>query len=193
MFFVVKRLNFPHPKKKKRKENPGLQLVLQDKFDQIIFFIKKREKTWSKTKKKVLEVISCNMVIEEEENEVRKVGIAKRRLDFGLLNDKVNRQQKMRSRRSVLMTPRSHGSCFPTSVQSVARACPPPHPRQHSRFADPKPAARPGAENAARPRRLGPTNKVCSRRRSLRRWVPVREFRVVGGYWSVRQPTAANV
>ncbi len=63
---------------------------------------------------------------EEEENEVRKVGIAKRRLDFGLLNDKVNRQQKLRSRRSVLMTPRSHGSSFPTSVQSVARACPAP-------------------------------------------------------------------
>jgi len=75
------------------------------------------------------------MVIEEEENEVRKVGIAKRRLDFGLLNDKVNRQQKLRSRRSVLMTPRSHGSSFPTSVQSVARACPAPHPRQHSRIA----------------------------------------------------------
>jgi hypothetical protein len=141
----------------------------------------------------MLEVISCNMVIEEEENEVRKVGIAKRRLDFGLLNDKVNRQQKLWSRRSVLMTPRSHGSSFPTSVQSVARACPAPHPRQHSRFADPKPATRPGAENAARPRRLGPTNKVCSGRRSLSRWVPVREFRVVGGYWSVRQPTAANV
>ncbi len=65
---------FPPPKKekKKKKGSPGLQLVLQDKFDQISFKIKKREKTWAKTKKKVLEVISCNMVMEEEENEVRK-------------------------------------------------------------------------------------------------------------------------
>jgi hypothetical protein len=67
---------------------------------------------------------------------------------------KVNRQQKLRSRRSVLMTPRSHGSSFPTSVQSVVRACPAPHPQQHSRIADPKRAARPGAENATRPHRL---------------------------------------
>jgi len=67
---------------------------------------------------------------------------------------KVNRQQKLRSRRSVLMTSCSHGSSFPTSIQSVARACPAPHPRQHSRIADSKRAARPGAENAARPRRL---------------------------------------
>jgi hypothetical protein len=74
----------------------------------------------------MLEVISCNMVIEEEENEVRKVGIAKRRLDFGLLNDKVNRQQKLRSRRSVLMTPRSHVSSFPLlSSQSRVPARPP--------------------------------------------------------------------
>jgi len=27
------------------------------------------------------------------------------------------------------MTPHSHESSFPTSVQSVARACPAPHPR----------------------------------------------------------------
>jgi hypothetical protein len=67
---------------------------------------------------------------------------------------KVNRQWKLRSRRSVLMTPRSHGSSFPTSVQLVACACPTPHPRQHSRIADPKRAARPSAENAARPHRL---------------------------------------
>jgi len=67
---------------------------------------------------------------------------------------KVNRQEKLRSRRNVLMTSRSHGSSFPTSVQSVARACPAPQPQQHSRIADPKRAARPGAENSARPRRL---------------------------------------
>jgi len=52
------------------------------------------------------------------------------------------------------MTPRSHGSSFPTSVQLVARACSTPHPRQHSRIADPKRAARPGVENAAQPCRL---------------------------------------
>lgn len=134
------------------------------------------------------------MVSEEEENEVRKSRYCQKAAGF-----LPAKRQSEQTAETEEPEKRPNDAAFTRKVvflllSSQSRVpAQTPHPRQHSRFADPKPAARPGAENAARPPRLGPTNKVCSRRRSLSRWVPVREFRFVGGYWSVRQPTAANV